>query len=151
MHYSHAQKSPSVRWFIDRAKFVFEDTTEYRRWMRDKQVYLKFDPTNSMDSGDHILQSPGADSAVMIPLTPGTDGLRIEFGFEGPTITADVDLPVSLNDGVDEDALEFWAEELAGYMSVELILGGDDVYQEFDHGTGFRLVENADTELLLAG
>ena len=135
------QNPHSICWFVNRAKFIFEDKYEYRRWMRGKQIHFKFDPQKSMDSGECILESPGADSSRMFPVTPDIADIEIELGIEGPTITAMVDLPVELREDVDGRLLEHWAEELAGYLSAELTLGRDSVYQDFDHGTGFRLIE----------
>ena len=36
-------------WHIDRAKFVFDDPTEYETWKQEKKVFFEIDPSASDD------------------------------------------------------------------------------------------------------
>ena len=49
----------TIIWHIDRAKFSFDDNSEYEQWKSEKKVFFEFTPSQADDGGDAIFPDAG--------------------------------------------------------------------------------------------
>lgn len=127
-------------WHIHRAKFVFDDTNEYEAWKKTKTVRFEMDPTMSDDGGDEILADP-ENSAIDIEVTDDVGKVSVSLEEDGPAITAWVKWSPSLADGVSEDEVIEWGDDMGGWAAGSIYLGEYDATITEDDGGGIRALE----------
>ena len=129
-------------WHIDRAQFKFDKSNDYETWKESKKVFFEFSPTQADDFGDELFINPSNQGAYF-EITEDNGKLIISLEKTGPVITAWVQVKTQVNDEFDEDHLLEWADELGGWASSTIDLGGFEASIIGDDGGDWRLAEIA--------
>jgi len=123
----------TIIWHIDRAKFSFDDNSEYEQWKSEKKVFFEFTPSQADDGGDAIFPDAG-EIETWFEVTEKNGMLKIFLEEDGPVISAWIMIEAELNDDVDEDTLSDWAAEEGGWASCTIYLEYDANITEDDGG-----------------
>ena len=125
-------------WHIDRAKFNFEDPSDYEEWKKNKSVFFELTPSAADDFGEAVFAD--ADSAEDdFEITKENGTLSISLEDDGPLISAWVKVSAELVDDVDEDTLSDWSSDEGGWASCSIYLGDFDAQIVGDDGGEWRL------------
>ena len=124
-------------WHIDRAKFVFEDASEYEAWKKDKKVYFEMDPSGSDDGGEELFEDP-SDGYAEFEIDDSNGNVSISLDEDGPVITAWVKWSPNLRDGVGEDEVLEWGADMGGWYAGTISLGDVDASISEDDGGDIR-------------
>jgi len=120
-------------WHIERANFVFDDLAEYEEWKINQKVYFEIDPTNSDDHGAAILDDPKEGIAEFeVNETNGAVSITLED--DGPVISAWIGWEPKLRDGIGDDEVLQWSEEMSGWFTGTISLGDFDASITEDDG-----------------
>ena len=125
-------------WHIDRAKFNFEDSSDYEEWKKTKSVFFEFSPSASDDMGEAIFVDAN-DVEDDFEVTNENGTLSISLEEDGPLISAWVKVSAELVDDLDEEALSDWSADEGGWASCSIYLGDFDAQIVEDDGGEWRL------------
>jgi hypothetical protein len=129
-------------WHIHRAKFAFEDASEYEAWKKEKKVYFEMDPSGADDGGDALFDDP-EDGYAEFEVDESNGNISISLEDDGPTITAWVKWTPKLRDDVGEDEVLEWGEDMGGWYAGSISLGDVNASISEDDGGGIRVLEDA--------
>ena len=124
-------------WHIDRAKFLFEDASEYEAWKKEKKVYFEMDPSGSDDGGEKLFDDP-SDGYAEFEIDDNNGNVSISLDDDGPVITAWVKWSPNLRDGVGEDEVLEWGADMGGWYAGTISLGDVDASISEDDGGDIR-------------
>lgn len=124
-------------WHIDRAKFLFEDASEYEAWKKEKKVYFEMDPSGSDDGGEELFDDP-SDGYAEFEIDDSNGNVSISLDDDGPVITAWVKWSPNLRDGVGEDEVLEWGADMGGWYAGTISLGDVDASISEDDGGDIR-------------
>ena len=127
-------------WHIDRAKFSFEDQEEYLAWQANKSVFFEIDPSASDDGGEDIFENP-EDAATEFEVNAENGKVSISLEEDGPIISAWVQWSPNLAEGIGEDEVVEWGQDMAGWESGSIYLGDVDASIVEDDGGDIRVLE----------
>lgn len=127
-------------WHIDRAKFNFEDPSDYEEWKKTKSVYFELSPSAADDMGEAVFVDVD-DAEDDFEITKETGTLSITLEDDGPLISAWVKVKAELVDDLDEETLSDWSSDEGGWASCSIYLGDFDAHIVEDDGGDWRLPE----------
>jgi transposase-like protein len=132
--------TPTAIWHIDRAKFVFSDPAEYKKWKKDKKVFFEFSPSNSDDGGEAVFAD--AETAEDdFEVTEDRGLVKISLEKDGPVISAWVGVLAETVDDLDQDTLTDWSNDQSGWACSTIHLGEFEASIVEDDGGDWRMVE----------
>lgn len=120
-------------WHISRARFSFEDLNEYEKWKQEEKVSFEIDPSNSDDRGAGLFEDP-KDGCADFEVNESNGALSISLADDGPIISAWIGWTPRLREGVGEEDVLRWAEEMGGWFSGTITLSGFDASITDDDG-----------------
>ena len=132
-------------WHIHRAKFAFEDASEYEAWMKEKKVIFEMDPSGSDDGGDALFDDP-EDEYAEFEVDKSNSNISISLEDGGPIITAWVKWTPKFRDDVGEDDVLEWGQDMGGWYAGSISLGDVDASIIEDDGGSIRVLEDAASE-----
>jgi hypothetical protein len=133
--------TPTAIWHIDRAKFVFSDPAEYKKWKKEKKVFFEFSPTGSDDGGEAVFADPEA-SDDDFEVTEDRGLVKVKLEKDGPVITAWVGVLAETVEELDQEMLTDWANDQGGWACSTIHLGEFEASIVEDDGGDWRLVED---------
>ena len=132
-------------WHIKRAKFLFEDASEYEAWKKEKKVYFEMDPSGSDDGGEELFDDP-SDGYAEFEIDDTKGNVSISLDDDGPVITAWVKWSPKLRDGVSEDEVLEWGADMGGWYAGTISLSDVDASISEDDGGDLRSLADDSTD-----
>ena len=125
-------------WHIDRAKFSFDDASEYESWKAGQKVRFEWSPSAADSAGENLFED-AYDIEMDFEVTQPDSELKVTLEDDGPVISAWVAVQVQTTEDFDDDALQEWASEEAGWASASIYLSDVDATITEDDGGDWRL------------
>mgnify|MGYP000285966248 CR=1 FL=1 len=125
-------------WHIDRAKFVFDNEDDFKKWQEDPEIFFEFSPTSADEPGEELFEDV-YDIEIYRKVDDEESKVSFTVEADGVLVSAWIAINIETTEDFDEESFSEWAEDFGGWYSASISLGDFEASIIEDDGGDFRI------------
>lgn len=125
-------------WHIDRAKFVFDNEDDFKKWQEDPEIFFEFSPTSADEPGEELFEDV-YDIEIYRKVDDEESKVSFTVEADGVVVSAWIAINIETTEDFDEEGFSEWAEDFGGWYSASISLGDFEASIIEDDGGDFRI------------
>lgn len=128
-----------IYWSVYDAQYEFEDEDDLAQWKTTKELTFEFNIGDTDDGGSSVFKTPDKVNQSFDVKDGQKHKIEISISDTCVNITATICLEEDLVDGITEEQISEWSEDMNGWFSASLLLGDFDAHVVSDDGGEWSL------------